>query len=39
MPLFRSTREPTDPLVADLTAALDADRVRADGAPAVTRSA
>ena len=28
MPLFRSTREPTDPLVADLTAALDADRVR-----------
>ena len=32
MPLFRSTREPTDPLVADLTAALDADRVRADGA-------
>ena len=32
MPLFHSTREPTDPLVADLTAALDADRVRADGA-------
>ena len=32
MPLFRSKREPTDPLVADLVTALDADRVRNDGA-------